>query len=138
MRPDLYELARPFPESYIKQKPGKFAASYVDHATVNARLLEIVGPFDWTIDAPILNADGIIVGCTATLHVEIDGQDVHITEVGDVEHPGTNSASNLKAASSDALKRCAMRVGLGLHLWAGDGYYLDRALKKQIESDVDE
>lgn len=138
MRPDLYELARPFPAALIKQKPGKFAADYVDHATVNARLLEICGPFDWTIDAPILNADGIIVGCTATLHVEIDGRDVHITEVGDVEHPGANSATNLKSASSDALKRCAMRLGLGLHLWAGEGYYLDRALKKQIDPEGDE
>ena len=135
---ELYELARPFPESLIKQKPGKFAANYVDHATVNARLLEIVGPFDWTIDAPILNADGIIVGCTATLHVTIDGQEIHITEVGDVEHPGPNSASNLKSASSDALKRAAMRCGLGLHLWAGDGYYLDRALRQQMEPETDE
>lgn len=138
MRPDLYELARPFPAALIKQKPGKFAADYVDHATVNARLLEIVGPFNWTIDAPITNADGIIVGCTATLHVVIDGEEIHITEVGDVEHPGPNSATNLKSASSDALKRCAMRIGLGLHLWAGDGYYLDRALKRQMDPEDDE
>ncbi len=138
MRPDLYELARPFPAALIKQKPGKFAADYVDHATVNARLLEICGPFDWTIDAPITNADGIIVGCTATLHAVIDDVEVHITEVGDVEHPGPNSATNLKTASSDALKRCAMRIGLGLHLWAGEGYYLDRALKKEIEPETDE
>lgn len=138
MRVQLYELARPFPDALIKQKPGKFAASYVDHATVTARLLEVCGPFDWTIDAPITNADGIIVGCTATLHVFIDDQEVHITEVGDVEHPGPNSASNLKNASSDALKRCAMRLGLGLHLWAGDGYYLDRALRTEVKGDDDE
>jgi hypothetical protein len=130
---DLAQLVRKFPESLIKQKPGKFAADYVDHATINARLLEVVGPFDWHIDAPITNAEGIIVGCTATLHLVIDDLHVSITEVGDVEHPGPNSASNLKSAASDAFKRCAMRVGVGLHLWAGDAYYLDRAMEKQLK-----
>jgi len=132
---ELSQLARPFPESLIKQKPGKFAASYVDHGTIVQRLLEVVGPFDWHIDAPILNAEGNIVGCTATLHCTIDGRAVHITEVGDCERPTDNPASNLKSASSDALKRCAMRFGLGLHLWVGESYYLDRSLSKETGGD---
>ena len=40
----LYELSRPFPESLVKQKPGKFAASYVEHSVISQRLLEVVGP----------------------------------------------------------------------------------------------
>jgi hypothetical protein len=56
---------------------------------------------------------------------------VSITEVGDVERPGDNNGSNLKNASSDALKRCAMRLGVGLHLWSQDNYYLDKALEKR-------
>jgi len=134
VRVQQYELARPFPDSLIKQKPGKFAADYVDHGTIVQRLLEVVGPFDWEITSPITNTDGLIVGCVGTLHVEIDGVSVHISEVGDVEHPGQNSATNLKTASSDALKRAAMRVGVGLHLWVGkENYYLDRALKKDMD-----
>ena len=39
MSEQLYELSRPFPESLIKQKPGKFAASYVEHSVVVQRLL---------------------------------------------------------------------------------------------------
>ena len=35
----------------------------------------------------------------------------------------TNGA-RLKNAVSDAHKRCAMRVGLGLHLYAQDDYFL--------------
>lgn len=136
MNYDLYELARPFPDSYVKQKPGgKFQADYVDHGTVTSRLLEVLGPFDWEITSPITNADGVIVGCIATLHAEVDGRPVHISEVGDCENPGPNSATNLKTAASDALKRCAMRLGVGLHLWVGNGYYLDRALKKQIDGE---
>jgi hypothetical protein len=32
---------------------------------------------------------------------------------------------------SDALKRCAMRLGLGLRLWAQEHYFLDQQLKAQ-------
>jgi hypothetical protein len=131
----LHELARPFPASLVKQKPGKFAASYVEHSVISQRLLEVVGPHDFAVDRIITNADGTLVGCTATLTVEVDGRSVSITEVGDVEHPSGNNASNLKNASSDALKRCAMRLGLGLHLWAQDYYFLDKSLAKRAESD---
>jgi hypothetical protein len=75
-----------------------------------------------------------VSGCLATLECWIDGDYITITEVGDVEHPGSNNGSNLKNAASDALKRCAARVGLGTHLWAQDNYYLDKALAKREET----
>ena len=127
----LYELARPFPSSLIKQNPGKFAAAYVEHSVISQRLLEVVGPHTFTVDKPVQNPDGVVVGCLATLTVEVDGRQVTVTEVGDVEHPGQNNAANLKNAASDALKRCAMRLGVGLHLWSQDNYYLDKALEKR-------
>lgn len=127
----LAELARKFPDSLVKQKPGKFAADYVEHGVIVQRLLEVVGPFSFRVDTLITNNAGVVSGCTATLEVEIDGRTVSITEVGDVERPTENNASNAKSASSDALKRCAMRLGLGLHLWTGDAYYLDRSLAKE-------
>jgi hypothetical protein len=131
---DLYQLARRFPESMVEKKPGgKFEAAYVSHGVITSRLLEVLGPFDWAIAKVITNADGVAVGCIGRLEVMVDGQFVCIEEIGDVEHPGPNSASNLKNASSDALKRAAMRLGLGLHLWVGDAhYYLDRALEKRL------
>lgn len=131
MGEQLYELARPFPESLVKAKPGKFAASYVEHSVISQRLLEVVGPHDFAIDRIVTNPDGVVVGCTATLSVTVDGRMVKVTEVGDVERPGDNNGSNLKNASSDALKRCAMRLGVGLHLWSQDNYYLDKALEKR-------
>jgi hypothetical protein len=127
----LHELARPFPRELIAQKPGKFAADYVSHALVNARLLEVVGPYSWSVLRHITNADGTVVGCIGRLELEVDGRPVVIEEVGDVERPSGNAASDLKAAASDAYKRCAMRLGLGLHLWAGEHYFLDRALAKR-------
>ena len=131
----LHELARPFPDSLVKQKPGKFAASYVEHSVISQRLLEVVGPHDFAVDRIITNSDGTLVGCTATLTVEVDGRTVSVTEVGDVEHPSGNNASNLKNASSDALKRCAMRLGCGLHLWSQENYYLEKALAKREATD---
>jgi hypothetical protein len=127
----LAELARKFPDTLIKQKPGKFAADYVEHGVIVQRLLEVVGPFSFAVTTLITNNAGVVSGCTATLTVEVDGRQVTITEVGDVERPTENNASNAKSASSDALKRCAMRLGLGLHLWTGDAYYLDRSLAKE-------
>lgn len=129
----LYELSRPFPQSLVKQKPGKFAADYVEHSVVNQRLLEVVGPFVWSVPRVITNPDGVVVGCFGRLEVTVDDRLIVIEEVGDVERPSGNAASDLKSASSDAFKRCAMRLGVGLHLWSGENYYLDKALAKREE-----
>jgi hypothetical protein len=135
MSEQLYELARPFPEKLVKQKPGKFAASYVEHSVIVQRLLEVVGPYSFTVDKLIMNPDGQVSGCFATLECMIDGDFVTITEIGDVEHPGTNNGSAAKNAASDALKRCAMRLGVGLSLWSQENYYLDKALEKRRVQD---
>jgi hypothetical protein len=132
MSEQLYELSRPFPQSLVKQKPGKFAASYVEHSVVVQRLLQVTGPFTFRVDELIRDADGVVCGCLASLEVVIDGTPVVIREVGDVEHPQTgNAGGNAKAAASDAMKRCAARLGVGLHLWSGENYYLNTALEKR-------
>jgi len=38
----------------------------------------------------------------------------------------------MKDAASDALKRCAMRAGLGLHLWSQKKYILHNTLESKI------
>ena len=132
----LHELSRPFPPSLVKQKPGKFAAAYVEHSVISQRLLEVVGPHSFEVKQAITNPDGVVTGCLAALSCTIDGFPVVVVEVGDVEHPSANNASNLKNAASDALKRCAMRLGVGLHLWSGENYYLNAALEKREGKDV--
>lgn len=127
----LADLAKPFTGKYVKEKPGKFAASYVEHGDITQRLLQVVGPFDFRVTELIRNSDGEVEGCLASLAVEVDGRTVTVVEVGDVENPGgKNNGARAKDAASDAIKRCAMRLGLGLHLWAGPNYFLDRALAK--------
>ena len=113
---------------------------------MNERLLSIVGPFTYELPqivhgfAPEIKTenrtypsrDHAVLGCVGRLTVDIDGRMVTVEEAGDVEQPAMNlDGRNLKDASSDAFKRCCMRLGLGLHLWSGDDYFLDKQLHKQ-------
>jgi hypothetical protein len=133
MSKQLADLATRIPKSYIKQKPGGFAADYVSHADINQILLAKLGPFDQRVAHIIYNPEGVLDGVVLELTFEIDGKTVTIQEAGDVERPSKNNGSNLKNACSDAIKRCAMRVGCGLHLWSQANYVLDKALTKEQE-----
>lgn len=145
MTKQLTELARRFPASLVKKAPQGKYGDYVPHSIVNERLLEVLGPFDFQLvqvirgHAPELKtktttyparADAI-VGVVARMTATIDGRSVTVEEVGTEDNPAMKTdAENLKNSMSDALKRCAMRFGLGLHLWSQRDYYLDRALAK--------
>ena len=135
----LHELARPFPPEYVKAPPQGKHGDYVPHHIVGQRALQIVGPHSFQVTEPIRGyaeeikgnnktwpaREDAIVGCLATLSVTIDDTEVYVTEVGTEDTPAMNhDAENLKRAASDAYKRCWMRLGLGLHLWAGADYFL--------------
>ena len=143
----LAELAKPFRPEDIRTNPSG-GGEYVKHSTA-------VGPFDYRIveiirgdvpgKAPNPNGkskrakDGTpalvdaVVGCLAELTLTIDGRRVSVTEVGDCEEPHNwpHDGARLKDASSDALKRAAMRFSVGLHLWSQDSYRLHGALEKR-------
>ena len=137
----LKELATPFPKDYVKVKPGKGNASYVTHGVVRQRLLMICGFYSWVIDREIFDQDGKLTGCVGTLTVRMPG-DLDLISVqgaGDVEHDQGSNGSNLKHAESDAFKRAAMNLGLGLHLWCENEYFLynkitDEQSKEQAAS----
>jgi hypothetical protein len=151
---DLTQLARRFPQGFIERKDG---IDYVAHHVVTQRLLSIVGPFDFELVeiirgdvaavAPVPNGKSrrarsgtpelhnVVVGGVWRLTCEVDGRRVRIEEIGDVGdvHNWPHDGARLKDAASDALKRCAMRLGLGLHLWAQEHYFLDRQLRAFLE-----
>ena len=62
----------------------------------------------------------------------IDLEPVVIQEIGESERDTGNNALNLKNSVSDGIKRCAMRVGLGLELWS-ENYALPEALAQRAE-----
>ena len=121
----LQQLAEPFPAHLVKAPPkGKFG-SYVPHSAVTERLLAVVGPFATGVRQFIYNGDDL-TGVVLAMKVVIDGQVIEVTEIGDADNPGGRKSNGAlaKDAVSDAIKRCAMRLGLGLHLWSQDDYFL--------------
>ena len=146
---DLTALSKPFEGKYVKTKPGPSKAAYVEHSDITQRLLQVVGPYSQEVRqvvrgdvAEVVDKQSgevkhhakqdVIVGCVLALTVDVDGERVTVEEVGEVEHPHNHStdASRLKFAVSDAYKRCAMRLGLGLHLWCQDHYFLNTVLER--------
>jgi hypothetical protein len=134
----LQALAKRIPKSYIKTKPGGFAADYCSHADVQQMLIAKLGvPPSQEITQIIRNAEGQAQGVVLRMVFNIDGDTVVIDEVGECERPGQNDGLNVKNAVSDAVKRCAMRIGLGLELWCQETYVLDKALETKESSDAE-
>lgn len=147
----LADLARPFPRAFVQTNPSG-GGSYVSHSEVTQWLLMVVGPFSFEVvelirgyvDAKPPNPkgtsakakagspalDGAVVGCLGRLSCTVDGKAVTVVEVGDCESPHNwaHDGARAKDAASDSIKRCAMRLSVGLHLWAQDNYFLRRKL----------
>jgi len=142
----LYELSRVFPDNYIHKNPTGFG-DYIQHSVIRQRLLSVVGAYSQEVKhiirEKLTDKQGkemeVITGVVLALTIEIDGELVTVEEAGDVEQPFNwrTDGARMKDAISDADKRCAMAMGVGLHLWAQiDGqseYFLDSQLKKSTE-----
>lgn len=147
-------LAKPFADRLIQQNPSG-GGQYVKHSAVNEKLLAVLEDgFDWECVQvirgyvpevkPNPNAtsrrgqdgrpalDNAVVGYVGRLTVTVDGSRRVIEETGDCEDPNNwpHDGARLKDASSDAFKRCAMRLGVGLHLWSQSDFFLYPWLSK--------
>lgn len=140
---DLTKLLCPFPSWLVKENPTGYG-SYVAHPIVEQRLMDVLGPVSFEV-VQVVRGDtkdgkyqGVVTGVIAKMTAEVDGRTVCIGEVGDCENPGNwpHDGARAKDAASDAYKRCAMRLGAGLHLWAADDFYLYEKFKKQDEEAV--
>jgi hypothetical protein len=151
---DLTKLVHPFPQRVIHTNPSG-GGVYVKHTTVAQRILDVIGPHNYRVievirghvDGKPGNPNGssprakagtpdltdAVVAVRGELTLEVDGRRVQIVEVGDCEQPHNwpHDGARLKDAASDAYKRCAMRVGVGLHLWAQEDFYLSEKLLAQ-------
>lgn len=115
---DLSALSAPFSMSEIKFKPQMVKGNralpiaYITSRTVMNRLDAVVGPFNWQDSYHVLN-DGSVV-CTLEI---FDGtkwvrkQDVG----GQSEQP--DEGDRMKSAFSDALKRAAVKFGIGRYIY---------------------
>lgn len=116
------QLATPFHSYYVgwkaqatsKDKTRALAVAYIDARTVMDRLDQVVGPGNWSDTYRLISAgDGeFAIECTLALF-GVCKSDVGIAE----EEDDGSSASISKSAYSDALKRAAVKWGIGRYLY---------------------
>ena len=138
------KLTKNFSKEVVQPPPpGKFG-QYVPHHIYTQRLVDVLpGGYDFTFDAE-RDKDGAIVGAKCRLYLK--DADQTIEEVGDVNATTLSSKKTeseiLKLAVSDGLKRCCMRIGLGLELWTGDmseeEFYSTDKVKEPIQKTTEE
>lgn len=127
-------LAVPFDPREIKWKPQTvknnraMAIAYIDARLIEDRLDEVVGPGGWQDDYEILN-DGSVV---CRLRVLVGAGWVTKADVGSPsEQP--DPGDRMKAAFSDALKRAAVKYGIGRYLYRLPHQWVEYdPVKKQI------
>lgn len=138
MSEQLAVLSKPFLPHQIHDAPGGFG-EFVAHYVVSQKLLAVVGPHNFELVKTITEPDGVISGAICRLTLTIDDETHSVEECGDADIQNgqlKNNGQRMKNAMSDAYKRCAMRFGVGLHLWCGtkDNYFLHEYLMKQEEA----
>jgi hypothetical protein len=108
------KLAEPFPDHEIKQRPGRgnMTFSYVDARAVMQRLDDVVTPAGWEFTSEVV----------ADIGSDMPVVKGRLTVAGfvreDYGYPNSDHDDEpIKAASSDALKRCAVMFGIGRHLY---------------------
>ena len=139
----LTMLAHPFPAKVVHKNPGG-GGSYVKHSTVQQRLIDVLGTAPRTELVQVIrgNADGrsgadpltdVVVGVVLRMTCTVDGLECVVEEAGDCELPSNwkHDGARMKDAISDAYKRCAMRLSVGLSLWSQDDWYLSQKLMDQ-------
>ena len=125
-------LQRPFPAASVGWKPqtvrdGRcLAVAYIDARDVMDRLDEVAGPDGWQ-DAYEFLADGSVL---CRLRVRLSGEWVEKSDVGgESEQP--DGGDRRKAAVSDALKRAAVKFGIGRYLYRLDQQWVDFDAKRR-------
>jgi len=127
-------LSAPFEIKDVKFKPQMvknnraLAMAYIDARLIQDRLDEVLGVENWQDRFDIL-PDGSVM---CRLRVKLGGRWITKSDVGSPsEQP--DSGDRLKAAFSDALKRAAVKFGIGRYLYRLPAQWVDYdPVKKQL------
>ena len=128
------KLLEPFPDAVIKWKPGAttqdkskaLAMPYVDARAVQDRLDQVVGVLGWKDEYEFLS-DG---SALCRLSLRINEEWITKMDVGSPsEQP--DEGDRRKAALSDALKRAAVKFGIGRHLYSLTPKWVEYDAKKK-------
>lgn len=158
---EIVQLSQPFPDVYVHKNPSG-GGTYVKHHVIEQRLIQVFGRPPTFERVEIVFGDvaeikpnpngnsqrakegrpplkNVIVGVVCRMTVTIAGEKVVVEEVGDCEQPHNwdSDGQRLKDAFSDAYKRCAMRLGCGLHLYSQNEYFLHEEVIKVSQGSSD-
>jgi len=131
-------LDKPFTRDQIRQRPGAFGQTldYVSGHDVIARLNDCFNA-EWSfevISRDILDDEVIVLGklcAEGVTKVQFGGS--RITRDKETGQP-TNLSDALKSSATDALKKCASLLGVGLHLYDKEEPSCDKAGTENINS----
>ena len=121
---NVEELMRPFDASQIRQRmgPGRKPLDYISGPDVIRRLLDATGNhFTWNVERVQMVVQDTANGGSASLWI-VHGT-LSVDTLGSRSGVGTHPADSVeaaKAAETDALKRAALKFGVGLHLYEDD------------------
>lgn len=148
MSKDLYSsLSEPFPREMERSvsKSGR-SLTYIPISEVIARLNKVIGLDNWSSEIIAVNRDAVDhdwviahVRLTATIDGQtvtkdgVGGQQVKYTKAGKVLDLG----DEFKGAMSDALKKAAQQLGIGLYL-ARDDAALEVDATPEVDPQVDD
>ena len=136
-------LSKEWNTDIVKQKPTSYGKiDYVDHTQVTQKLIALIPDVQITINYNVGNGgmlyddayttDGetkkVLTGVALSVTGTVDGKYRVVEEIGMCDKPvdGINGKPPLtngeraKECMSDAIKRCAMRLGVGIELYGKD------------------
>ncbi len=114
-------LCRPFPAEAVRTRPGAHGktVSYVDVAAVITRLNEGCDAWSFEVVSHKVEADEVIVlgklTADGVVKMAFGGSAITL----DKEGKAVSIADDLKASSSDSLKKCASLLGVALEMYGG-------------------
>ena len=125
------DLARPFDRQLVQntQKGGR-SFTYIPASEVIVRLNKVLGPANWSSEAEAhRDGDWVIARVTLTAKfqdgichaTQYGGQEIKKYAKGDRAGQIMDLSSDFKGAVSDALKKCAQQLGVGLYLSRPEG-----------------
>jgi len=140
------QLSKPWNKSLVKSLNKGFGnIDYVEHTQVTQKLIALIPDLDMEIGRYIYDTvediNGIrrrfVTGVEVKMSGTVDGKYIRRQEVGMCDKPFFHADANkvhnngqrAKEALSDAIKRCAMRLGVGIELYDTDtwlGSYLEK------------
>lgn len=116
-------LQQPFPRELVRERPGQNGRtlSYVETWAVVQRLNEGCDAWDFTVEKyEVLDGEVVVLGrltADGVTKCAFGGSTITTDRNGAV----VSIADDLKAAASDALKKAASLLGVGLELYSGQG-----------------